>query len=180
MRHQITPAALRAVVLSLTVTGLAAMGWAQAQTITATDAWARRASAMASMGKTGSMGEDTMSGDKGGAMGHNMGHNMSNDATSAVYLTLSNAGSQPDALVSAATDAARTVELHEVVQEGGVMKMRPIPSIPVPAGGKVELKPGGYHIMLLGLTHDLKPGDKVAVTLKFDHGGELRVDAAVR
>jgi copper(I)-binding protein len=177
MRYTCAPAAVHAVVLSLAVTGLAAIGWAQAQPVTATDAWARRAAAMASMGKTGSMGKmDTKGGDKSGAMGQHMG----NDGTSAVYVTLSNAGSQPDALILAATDAARTVELHEVVQEGGVMKMRPIPRIPIPAGGKVELKPGGYHIMLLGLKNDLKPGDKVPVTLTFDRGGELRVNADVR
>ena len=60
------------------------------------------------------------------------------------------------------------------------MKMRPVKSIPVPAGGTVELKPGGYHIMLLDLKKDLKPGDTVPVTLSFEHGGELRIEAAVR
>jgi copper(I)-binding protein len=50
----------------------------------------------------------------------------------------------------------------------------------VPAKGKTELKPGGYHIMLLGLKQDLKPGEKVPVTLKFERGGEVRVEAVVK
>ena len=143
---------------------------AQGPTIQASNAWARRAPAMGKMGKMDKM--DKMGGDKGGMSG--MG------GTGAVYVTLSNAGSQADALVSASSDAAQTVELHEVKNEGGVMKMRPVSAIPVPAGGKTELKPGGYHIMLMGLKHDLKPGEKVPVTLKFEHGGEVHVEAAVR
>ena len=146
---------------------------AQSQSIQASNAWARRAPAMGGMGKMDKMGSmDKMGADKGGMSGM--------VGTGAVYVTLSNAGSQADALVSASSDAAQTVELHEVKNEGGVMKMRPVSAIPVPAGGKAELKPGGYHIMLMGLKHDLKPGEKVPVTLKFEHGGEVRVEAAVR
>jgi len=167
----------RLVTLSAAVCGVLAAGpgMAHAQTITASNAWARHAAAMGSMEKSGSMGNkmDTMAGDKGGM-------SMGGGGTGAVYVTLSNTGSQPDALVSAATDAARTAELHEVLKEGGVMKMRPVKSIPVPAGGNVELKPGGYHIMLLDLKHDLKAGEKIPVTLKFEHGGEVRIEAAVR
>jgi copper(I)-binding protein len=142
---------------------------AQTQTIHASNAWARRAAAMGSMSKM-----DKMAGDKG-----NMSQ-MGGEGTGAVYVTLSNSGPQADSLVSASSDAAQTVELHEVKSEGGVMKMRPVKSIPVPAGGKVELKPGRYHIMLLGLKHDLKPGEKIPVTLKFEHGGEIPVEATVR
>jgi periplasmic copper chaperone A len=60
------------------------------------------------------------------------------------------------------------------------MKMRPVPAIPVPANGKTELKPGGYHLMLMGLKHDLKPGENVAVILKFERGAEVRVEAPVK
>jgi copper(I)-binding protein len=145
---------------------------AQTPTITASNAWARRAPAMGSMGKMGSM--DKMGSDKGGMS------QMGGGGNGAVYMTLTNSGSQVEALVSASSDAAQTVELHEVKNDGGVMKMRPVKSIPVPAKGKVELKPGGYHIMLLDLKRDLKAGEKVAVTLKFEHGGEMQVEAAVR
>jgi copper(I)-binding protein len=169
------------VAIGVITLGLAAMlagsALAQAPTITATNAWARRAPAMAANdGMKGEMkGEmkmdKTMSEAKGAMAGHGNG---------AVYVTLGNSGSQPDALVSASTDAAQMTELHETTRDGNVMKMRPVKTIPVPAGGKTELKPGGYHIMLMGLKHDLKPGEKVAVTLKFEHGGETRIEAPVK
>ena len=101
-------------------------------------------------------------------------------ANGAIYVTVANTGTQADALLSASSDAAQTVELHETKKDGGVMKMRPVTKIDVPAGGKIEMKPGGYHVMLLGLKRDLKKGDKVAVTLKFERGGEVSAEATVR
>jgi copper(I)-binding protein len=126
------------------------------------NAWARRAPAMAH----GSGGH--------GMPAHGGGGN------GAVYVTIVNRGGGADALVRAATAAAATVELHETVQEGGVMKMRPLPRFEVPAGARLEMKPGGHHIMLMGLTRDLKPGDTVSVTLTFDKAGPMSVDAPVR
>jgi copper(I)-binding protein len=123
------------------------------------NAWARRAPAMA----TGH-----------GAPAHGGGGN------GAVYVTIVNRGGSPDALVGATTDAAATVELHETVQESGVMKMRPLPRFEVPGDGRLEMKPGGHHIMLLGLTRDLKPGDTVSVTLTFEKAGRMSVGAPVR
>ena len=164
---------------------------AQTQSIKVSDAWARRAAmAHGSMGGTmgkdmGAMGKDMAGMDKDkGTMGKDMGQHMGKmggeGATSAVYLTVDNAGAKADALVAASTDAAKTVELHEVQKDGNVMKMRPVAKIPIPAGGKVQLKPGGYHIMLIGLAHDLKPGETIPVTLKFEQAGEVRVDATVK
>lgn len=145
---------------------------AQSATIQVSNAWARRAAmSHGNMGK-GAMSHGAM--DKGG-----MGK-MDSAATGAIYVTISNTGKEADALLSVSTDAAQSAELHEVKHEGGMMKMRPVEKIGLPAGGKIDMKPGGYHVMLLGLTRDLKPGDKVAVTLKFEHGGDLHVDAAVR
>jgi copper(I)-binding protein len=135
--------------------------------ITLENAWARRAPAMGS----GDAGGHGMSG--GGAMGHGGGNG-------AVYVTITNGGATPDALVGAASEAAATVELHETIQEGGVMKMRPRPKFDLPAGGRVEMKPGGAHIMLLGLKHDLKPGDTVKVTVTFEKAGRMTVEAPVR
>jgi periplasmic copper chaperone A len=127
------------------------------------NAWARRAPAMA----------------HGSSSGH--GTPAHGDAANgAVYVTIVNHGGSPDALVRATTDAAKTVELHETVQEGGVMKMRPLPRFEVPGGGRLEMKPGGYHLMLLGLNRDLKPGDTVRVTLTFDKAGPMPVEATVR
>lgn len=150
--------------------GLSASLHAQSQAIQVSNAWARRAG-MAHGSMAGSMEKGSM--DKG-SMGQMEG------ANGAVYVTLTNTGAQADALLSASSDAAQTVELHEVKNDAGVMKMRPVAKIDVPAGGKIEMKPGGYHVMLRGLKRDLKPGDKVLVTLKFERGGEVRAEAAVR
>jgi copper(I)-binding protein len=191
MRDARSIAALAAAI-ALCLGGQAAYG--QTATIKVSNAWARRA-AMAH-GDKGAMGKDMagmgkdmagMGKDRGAmeSMGQSGGRGgmasmAGGGATSAVYLTLDNAGPQADALVSASSEVARTTELHEVKQDGGVMKMRPVEKIPVPAGGKVDLKPGGYHVMLIGLTRDLKPGDTVPVTLRFERGGEMRVEAAVK
>jgi copper(I)-binding protein len=101
-------------------------------------------------------------------------------ANGAVYATISNRGEAADAVVSAASDAARVVELHETKNEGGVMSMRPITKMSVPAGGRLELKPGSYHVMLLGLTRDLKPGDRIKVTLTFERAGAMTIDVPVQ
>jgi len=63
---------------------------------------------------------------------------------------------------------------------GGMMGMRPVARLDIPAGGKVELKPGGYHIMLIELTRELKVGDKVEITLTFEKAGDVKVTAEVR
>lgn len=69
------------------------------------------------------------------------------------------------ALVSAASPAAGIVEIHEMAMDGGVMKMRAVDKLPLPAGKPVDLKPGGYHVMLMDLKQQLKEGETVAVTL---------------
>jgi len=101
------------------------------------------------------------------------------DRTSA-YLTLHNTDKAAHALVRAASPAARVTELHTVVNQGGVMKMRPVKKIVIQAGGKTELKPGGSHIMLIGLRQPLKEGGKVVLTLTFDDGSQKSVEAPVK
>ena len=87
-------------------------------------------------------------------------------------------------LVDAASPAARIVEIHEMKMEGGVMKMSAIDRLPLPAGKAVELKPGGYHVMLMDLVAPLKEGDTVPITLTVaDKAGKtqkVEVRAAVR
>jgi len=124
-------------------------------------AWARRAPAM-------------------GAGGHGGTGHGAMTANGAVYVTLRNDGPMADTVVSAASDAAHTVELHETRNEGGVMMMRPVARLQVPAGGRLEMKPGGHHVMLLGLKHDLNPGETVTVTLTFEKAGALTVRAPVK
>lgn len=97
-----------------------------------------------------------------------------------IFMTLFNAGETADRLIAARSDVAATVELHETIMENDVMKMRPVPAIEIPAGGQVELKPGRYHIMLIGLKQELQPGDKIKVTLTFEQSGEMTIEAEVR
>lgn len=76
-----------------------------------------------------------------------------------------------------------TAELHEMKMENNVMRMRPVGSLDLPKMQNVELKPGGYHVMLMDLKTQLKAGDKVPLTLKIEQGGkvvEQRVTAEVR
>ncbi len=68
-------------------------------------------------------------------------------------------------LISAQSPVAGVVEVHEMAMDGGVMKMRAVPSLALPAGKAVELKPGGYHVMLMDLKRQVKDGDTVPVTL---------------
>jgi copper(I)-binding protein len=68
-------------------------------------------------------------------------------------------------LVAASSPVAGVVEVHEMAMDGNVMKMRAVPALDLPAGKAVELKPGGYHVMLMDLKQQLKPGETVALTL---------------
>jgi copper(I)-binding protein len=97
------------------------------------------------------------------------------NANGAGFMTLRNSGTAPDRLVSAASPVARVVELHTHIREGEVMRMRPVPDIPIPPGQTVRLQPGGLHVMLIGLTRPLERGQQVPVTLRFETGGEVTV-----
>lgn len=124
-------------------------------------------------------------------------------APGAAYMTIENNGTAADALVGASSPAATTVEIHETVvlepatpsegmgmggplpsgsggSDGGMMGMQPVARLQVPAGGRVELAPGSYHVMLIGLARELRPGDTIEITLRFEKAGEIRVDAPAR
>jgi len=142
----------RFLALAILATLLAcAPGLAQSQSLQVGEAWARRAPG---------------------------GHGATGNG--AAYVQISNPGSQPDALVAASSDAAGRVELHETTSEGGVMKMTPREKFAIPAGGRLDMKPGGHHIMLMGLTRDLKAGDTIKLRLTFERAGEKDVNAQVR
>jgi len=94
------------------------------------------------------------------------------------YLTLNNGGAN-DRLLSVSAEVAKSVELHSMTMEGDVMRMRQIESIELPAGKAVELKPGGLHIMFIGLKAPLKLGDTFPLKLKFEKAGEVKVDVKV-
>lgn len=99
---------------------------------------------------------------------------------SAAFMSLSNRGGELRALVGAASDASEVAELHTHVMSDGMMRMRRIEKIDLPAGETVALEPGGLHIMLIGLKRELKPGDEVRLTLSFDDGEKVAVSAPVR
>jgi len=102
------------------------------------------------------------------------------DQPGAAYLVIQNNGATEDKLLSAESDAAKIVELHESMESGGMMQMAPVPNILIPANGKVELKPGSFHMMLMGLTQPLKTGDKLQLTLNFEKAGKIPVIAEVK
>ena len=102
----------------------------------------------------------------------------------AVYFKgIKNAGKEADQLLSAKTQVADKVEIHEMTMDGEVMKMRPLSSIEIPAGGEVSVakgNPNGYHLMLLGLKQPLKDGDRFPVWLSFKRSGEVKVEVYVQ
>lgn len=90
------------------------------------------------------------------------------DRPGAVYFRLDNKSSQGAVLTGASTPVAKKAELHLMSMEGGVMKMRRVEKLDIPADSRVELAPGGYHIMLFGLDKPLKKGAKFPLTLTFE------------
>ncbi len=99
----------------------------------------------------------------------------------AVYLSIANTGSGDDRLIGAKSPAARKTELHTHEHKGGVARMRAIEGgVGLSSGQSHEFKPGGDHIMLLGLHKPLKEGEKFPVTLIFENAGEITVHVPVK
>jgi periplasmic copper chaperone A len=98
--------------------------------------------------------------------------------TAAAYFTVTNKG-EPDHLVSVSTPIAATAELHETINDNGVMKMRPVPPIALETDKPVTLRPGGYHVMLTRLVSPLKVGDSFPLTLTFEHAQPITVTVNV-
>ncbi len=96
------------------------------------------------------------------------------------YAGLENAGDGTVALVGADSTAFGAVELHTMVEVDGVMRMRAVPTLPVEAGGRVDLAPGGLHLMLMRPVAPLSEGDRVAITLRWDDGSTQAVEFVVR
>ncbi|BDU40529.1 copper chaperone PCu(A)C [Vibrio nigripulchritudo] len=103
-----------------------------------------------------------------------------NAPTSAAFMHIMNTSDKDRAIVSATTPVAGRVELHTVITEGDVMKMRQVDSIEIPANGDVSLKPGGLHIMLFDLTKSLKEGDSADLTLTFANGEVKTLKAPIK
>jgi hypothetical protein len=164
----------------------------EATMIEIVDAWARPSGAMGggmeggdAMGTTEATGEAMHGGDAMGtteATGEAMGETdgMMGDVVSAAYMIIRNPGGTPDRLIKAESDAANIVELHTSEMKDGVMSMSQVEAIEAPANGEVTLEPGGFHVMLIDVTKELKVGDTVNLTLTFENAGEMDVQATVR
>lgn len=101
--------------------------------------------------------------------------------TGAAYMTLDNKTNIVDRLTSVASDIADKVQIHEMSVVNGVMEMRPLADgLPVPAGGSVVLKPGSYHVMLIGLKKPLTAGETFPLTLTFEKAGNISVTVPVQ
>lgn len=94
------------------------------------------------------------------------------------YFSITSAAA--DRIVGGSTPSAQRFELHTMAMKGDVMEMRQVDAIDLPAGKKVELKPGGLHVMFMGLKEPLKAGSKLPVTLKLEKGGEVKVEFEVQ
>ncbi len=98
----------------------------------------------------------------------------------AAYMTIKNEGAEQDKLIKADCAFATTVELHNHIHENGVMKMRPVQSIDVVNKESVEMKPGGLHVMLMGLKPDFKNQETIKITLHFEKSGRVDIDFPVK
>ncbi|TXI80040.1 MAG: copper chaperone PCu(A)C [Cupriavidus sp.] len=97
------------------------------------------------------------------------------------FLTVVNDGGSADRLLRIETDAAQRVEIHQMRNDGGVMRMRALPDgVTVPAHGRVEFKPGGYHLMLIQPKRALAEGGRFDATLVFQRAGRVKATFEVR
>lgn len=141
------------VALLLTMAALlfvAYAAWAEAKGVTVTDAWVRP-----------TVGDLRIS---------------------AAYMTIANTSGEDDVLKAAKSPRAKRVELHITqMSDDGVMKMRPVEEgLPVPAGGTALLKPGGAHVMIMGLDEALVEGGELPLTLEFEKAGSVELSVPVR
>lgn len=103
------------------------------------------------------------------------------DRPAAGYLTITNPGGNADALVGVSSPIASSVEIHETMADAsGMMGMQPIDRIDIEAAGTVKLEPGGYHLMLMGVTQMPAVGETVELRLTFERAGEVVIQAEVK
>jgi len=98
-------------------------------------------------------------------------------SSGAAYMTVSNSGTAAQHLSCVSSDAATECQIHEMTMDGGVMKMRPVQGgLEVKPGETVTLKPGSFHVMLVGLKQPLQAGHSLDATFKVDSGGTVQVE----
>lgn len=101
-------------------------------------------------------------------------------SVAAGYLEIRNSGKEPDRVIGASTPAAERVELHILVREGDLVRMREVKDFDVPARQRLILRPGGSHLMIVGLKRPFVKGERIPLTLRFEKGGELQVELEVQ
>jgi copper(I)-binding protein len=172
---------LSSLLVLLALAACAAPGQA-APKISVENAWARPAAAdlMPMESATPAM-QDMATTPESGATAMSAMPGMSADSsTSAAYFVIVNDGNEADTLVGVSSNAAGQAEMHQTKVENDIAQMIPVPQLAVPAHGKVEFAPGGYHVMLVGLTRDLNVGDTIQLTLQFEKSGAITVDVPVK
>ncbi len=102
-----------------------------------------------------------------------------NAPATGAFMVIKNNGDKDVKVVKADNPASKVTELHTHLNDGGVMRMRPVAAIDVKAKGEAVLQPGGLHVMMINLLTPLKEGDSVPITLTFDDGSSKKVDAKV-
>jgi len=100
--------------------------------------------------------------------------------STAAYMTITNDSALQAVLTSASSDIAGAVEIHQMSEANGMMKMAMVPNISIPSKLSVTLKPGGFHIMLINLKKSVNKGDIVPITLHFQDGSDIVVKAEVK
>jgi copper(I)-binding protein len=99
---------------------------------------------------------------------------------SAGYLTIANEGENGDRLISASSPRAARVEIHEMLMDGAVMQMRQVTALEVAPGERIELAPGGRHLMFIGVTQPFAEGEEIPVQLTFENAGVMDIALPVR
>lgn len=149
--------------------------------VVALGAWARpTAPAMMEMNEQHDMNAPETPDTEGETEGDEMGDMQMPSGVSAVYAVLLNRGDTPLKIVGAASPAAVEVQIHETVVENDVAKMQQLTAgLDLPAGERVELKPGGLHIMLIDLVKPIAPGEAILITFTFETGETLTLGVPV-
>lgn len=95
------------------------------------------------------------------------------------YLTIVNEGRRNDRVMAVKSDVADRVEIHTHLNDGGIMRMRKVDGVDIPPGGSVTFKPGGYHVMFIGLKKPFEKGETFPLTLEFEKSGQRVVSVTV-
>lgn len=144
--------------------------------ISITEAWARNST----MASTPAAGMATPAMGSTPAMGATANASMVAGPRGAAYMVIKNTGTVDDALIGAESTVAAATEVHETVMSGETASMRQVKRVELKAGASLELKPGSYHVMLIGLKQPLTAGSTFSLTLKFEQAGSIPITVDVR